>query len=133
MTQTKSNTTTQKTFWDFIKTPKSREVIYGLTDRRQDHILLKANDFLLDHQPFKLKDKARFFHSLKLLVNSGVQFTRALEMLSSRSPHVRFSRTLKTVAYDMQQNGMSFSGAIQKHPYIFSASEVKMVYSDWFL
>jgi type II secretory pathway component PulF len=29
----------------------------------------------------------------------------------------------------MQQNGLSFSGAIQKHPVIFSESEVKMVYS----
>ena len=125
-------TPTAKTVYkplELMKNPKQREVIYGLTDRRTDHYLIKINDWLLDHQPFNLKEKARFFHSLKLLVNSGVQFTRALEMLADRTQHVRFSRILKTVAYDMQQNGLSFSGAIQKHPTIFSASEVKMVYS----
>lgn len=125
---TEASQTTYKPF-DLMKNPKQRDVIYGLTDRQKDHWLIKLNDWLLDHQPFNLKDKARFFHSLKLLVNSGVQFTRALEMLSDRTQHVRFSRILKTVAYDMQQNGLSFSGAIQKHPSIFSASEVKMVYS----
>lgn len=114
---------------DLLKNPKQREVIYGLTDRRKDYWLVKTNDYLLDNQPFNLKDKARFFHSLKLLVNSGVQFTRALEMLAARTQHVRFSRVLQTVAYDMQQNGFSFSGAMQKHSAIFSQSEVKMVYS----
>ncbi len=126
--KTKPTATTLKPL-DLLKNPKQREVIYGLTDRRNDHWLIKANDWLLDHQTFNLKDKSRFFHSLKLLVNSGVQFTRALEMLADRTQHVRFSRVLKTVAYDMQQNGLSFSGAIQKHPSIFSESEVKMVYS----
>lgn len=115
--------------WDVIKNPKQRDVIYGLTDRRNDPLPVQINDWLLDHSPFSLKDKARFFHSLKLLVNSGVQFTRSLEMLASRTQHVRFSRVLKTIAYDMQQNGLSFSAAMQKHPAIFSPSEVKMVYS----
>ncbi|NCP67717.1 type II secretion system F family protein [bacterium] len=128
-TAIKKSTETKYNTLDLLKNPKQREVIYGLTDRRKDHWLIQTNDYLLDHQPFNLKDKARFFHSLKLLVNSGVQFTRALEMLAARTQHVRFSRVLKTVAYDMQQNGLSFSGAIQKHPAIFSESEVKMVYS----
>ena len=129
MSHKKSAPTTTPTPWDYLKNPKSRSVIYGTTDRRTDPWFLQANDWLLDHQPFKLKDKARFFHSLKLLVNSGVQFIRALEMLAERSPHVRFSRVLKTIAYDMQQNGLSFSAAMQKHPGIFSTSEIKMVYS----
>jgi len=117
------------TAWDYLKNPKARDVIYGHTDRRSDPLYLKANEWLLDHQPFNGKDKARFFHSLKLLVNSGVQFIRALEMLAERSAHVRFSRVLKTIGYDMEQNGLSFSAGMQKHPQIFSASEVKMVYS----
>ena len=125
----KSNDPTSPAPLDLIKNPKQRVVIYGLTDRRKDHWAVQLNDWLLDHQHFNLKDKSRFFHSLKLLVNSGVQFTRALEMLADRSQHVRFSRVLRTVAYDMQQNGLSFSGAMQKHPSIFSQSEVKMVYS----
>ena len=115
--------------WELLKNPKARLVIYGVTDRRQDPWPVQLNEWLLDHQPFKLKDKARFFNSLKLLVNSGVQFTRALDMLSQRSQHIRFSGVLSTMAYDMEQNGLSFSAAMQKHPGIFSNSEVKMVYS----
>lgn len=129
MTKNSTSDTRKPTVWDLIKNPKQRPVIYGLTDRRTDHWALKANEWLLDHQPFNLKDKARFFHSLRLLVNSGVQFTRSLEMLASRTQHVRFSRVLQTVAYDMEHNGLSFSSAIQKHPGIFAPSEVKMVYS----
>lgn len=129
MNNTSQNTSATPSVWDLIKNPKQREVIYGLTDRRNDHWALKINDALVDHTPFPLKDKTRFFNSLKLLVNSGVQFTRSLEMLSNRSPHVRFSRVLSTIAYDMEHNGLSFSSAMQKHPQVFSTSEVKMVYS----
>ncbi len=119
----------QLDFWTYVKNPKIRPVIYGVTNRQNDPWYAKLNDLLLDHQSLALKDKSRFFHSLKLLVNSGVQFIRALEMLSERTKHVRFSRILKTIAYDMEHNGMAFSEAIQKYPPIFSQSEVKMIYS----
>jgi len=128
MTKNHSKTTNNKT-WNWVKDPKSRKVIYGVTDRRNDPWFLQFNDFMLDHQSLSLKDKTRFFHSLKLLVASGVQFIRAIEMLANRTKHVRFSRILHTVAYDMERNGMSFSQALQKYPKIFSKSEVKMIYS----
>lgn len=129
MNHAKPATSNTPTAWDYVKNPKARTVIYGVTNRHDDPWYLKINEWLLDHQSFPLKDKARFFHSLKLLVNSGVQFIRALEMLAERTTHVRFCRVLKTIAYDMEQNGLSFSGAMQKHPHIFSTSETKMVYS----
>lgn len=112
-----------------VKNPKKRSIIYGVTDRRDDHWLVKLNDFVIDAQGVKGKDKARFFHSLKLLFASGVQFTRALQMLSKRTTNLRMSRVLDTICYDMEQNGMSFSKSLEKHPRVFNPSEVKMIYS----
>lgn len=112
-----------------VKNPKKRSIIYGVTDRRDDHWLLKLNDFVIDAQGVSGKDKARFFHSLKLLFASGVQFTRALQMLSKRTTNLRLSRVLDTICYDMEQNGMSFSKSLAKHPRVFNPSEVKMIYS----
>lgn len=112
-----------------LQHPHNRTVIYGVTDRRDDHWLVKLNDFLIDAQGIKGKQKARFFHSLKLLFASGVQFTRALEMLSRRTSNLRLSRVLATVSHDMEQSGLSFSKALGKHPRVFTNSEVKMIYS----
>lgn len=108
---------------------KEREVIYGITDRSNDPLWVKLNDFLIDHSPVTPKEKGLFFNSLQLLVNSGVRFPRALEMLMRRSRNERFKRVLRTVGYDMQMRGESFSKAMEKYPDIFSTSEVKMIYS----
>lgn len=125
-------TDTPRTFaqaWTVLQRPKSRPVIYGVTDRRDDHWLVRLNDYLIDMQSIKPKDKSRFFHSLRLLFASGVQFTRALKMLSQRSNSPRLSRVLNSISYDMEQQGLSFSKALEKYPRIFSNSEVKMIYS----
>jgi MSHA biogenesis protein MshG len=108
---------------------KEREVIYGVTDRRQDPFLVKLNDFLIDHSPVTPKEKGLFFNSLQLLVNSGVRFPRALEMLTRRSRNQRFKRVLRTIGHDMQIRGESFSKAMEKYPDIFSTSETRMIYS----
>jgi len=115
--------------WDILQKPRSRPVVYGVTDRRDDHWLLKINDFLIDSQGIKGKEKARFFHSLKLLFASGVSFTKALEMLGKRTENVRLSRILATVSHDMENQGLSFSKALEKHPRVFADSETKMIYS----
>jgi len=115
--------------WQTLQHPHKRSVIYGATDRRDDHWLVKLNDFVIDNQGIKGKDKARFFHSLKLLFASGVQFTRALEMLGKRTSNLRLARILSTISYDMENQGLSFSKALEKHPRVFSSSEIKMIYS----
>ena len=116
-------------FWKWFTAPKSRSVIYGVTNRSEDPWFLVFNDFLIDRQKISLKEKARLFQALKLLVNSGVGFIKSLSMLSERTINVRLSRILKTVVYDMQERGVSFSSALQKYPDVFPPSETKMVYS----
>jgi MSHA biogenesis protein MshG len=109
--------------------PKSRDVVYGVTDRRKDPWWLKLNDWLLDNQSISLHEKSKFFNSLKLLVNSGVRFIRSLKMLGERTNNVHLSRILNTIKYNMMHDGQSFSDAIAKYPQIFKKAEIKMIYS----
>ena len=114
--------------FEALAKPK-RDVIYGLTDRRGDHWLVKLNDQLIDHTKVSKKEKSLLFHSLELLVGSGVRFTRAIAMISSRVRNIRLARVLNTVHYDMEENGMSFSSAIDKYPDIFTQTESRMIKS----
>ncbi len=111
------------------ETKKPTQVIYGVTDRRRENVFVRANDWLIDHSPVKGKEKGLFFYSLQLLVNSGVEFTRALEILADRSRNLRMKRVISTVVHDMKVGGMSFSRALAKYPKVFNDSEVKMIYS----
>ncbi|MCF7812229.1 type II secretion system F family protein [Candidatus Gracilibacteria bacterium] len=63
------------------------------------------------------------------MVNSGVRFVRALEILAERQRNLHFQRVLQSVVYDMVHNGASFSQAMAKYPRIFAPEEVKMVLS----
>lgn len=121
------HTSSQIKTW--ILKPKSRKVIYGVTDRTDDPWYLKINEAFVDHGRIKPKEKSLFFNSLKLLVNSGVSFTRALTMLGERTQNVRLSRVCATMVYDMEHSGKSFSQAMSKYPNVFEKSEIKMVYS----
>lgn len=128
-TSKKVDSITQKNSKNWLKNPKLRNVVYGVTNRQNDPLILKINDFLLDHQRISLKEKSLFFNSLRLLVNSGIQFTKALRMLGHRTTNVRLSRIINTIVYDMEKDGNSFSGAISKYPTVFENSEIKMIYS----
>ena len=111
------------------KSDPNERVIYGVTDRSNLPIWQKINDFLIDHSPITKKEKGLFFHSLQMLVQSGVSFTRSLEILASRSRNPHFRRVLHTIAYEMQHKGFSFSQSLEKFPQIFSRSESRMIYS----
>ena len=104
-------------------------VIYGVTDRSNLSLVGKFNDFLIDQSRISLKEKRILFHSLQLLTNSGVRFTRSLKMLANRTLNQRLKRILQTIEYDMEEQGMTFSKAMTKYPQIFTEYEIKMVQS----
>lgn len=106
-----------------------RVVIYGVTDRRNDSWIQKLNDFLIDHSAIPMKQKSLFFHSLQLLVSSGVEFTKSLSMLATRQRNEHMRRVLDTIVYDMMTGGKSFSVALEKHPTVFSPSDSKVIYA----
>ena len=78
-----------------------RKVIYGFSDRSGDTFSQKIDDFLIDNSGVSKKEKMVFFNSLKLLVTSGVRFTKAIKMLSDRSKNERLTRILNTIEHDM--------------------------------
>ena len=117
---------------NFKISPKNkipRKIIYGVTDRSNDSLWQKINDFLIDNSPITKKEKMVFFNSLKLLVTSGVNFTKAIHMMAERSKNEHLKRILHTIEYDMLNSGMKFSEAMAKYPRVFSVSEMKMIYS----
>ena len=116
-------------FFNKEKPKIPRKIIYGVTDRSGDPWWQKINDFLIDNSQITKKEKMVFFNSLKLLVTSGVNFTKAIQMLSLRTKNERLKRVLNTIEYDMLNSGMTFSEAMAKYPRIFSVSEMKMIYS----
>jgi len=105
-----------------------KKIIYGVTDRRDDNWWKKIDDFLIDNSRVGKKEKSLFFHSLQMLISSGIRFTRALEMIATRTSNLRLARILNTIAHDISA-GASFSRALSKYPDIFSSSEIKMIYS----
>jgi len=111
------------------KKHKDQVVIYGITDASNAPFLVKLNNYLVDISPVSDKEKRIFFHSLKLLVKSGVRLTQSIKMLSGRTRNLRFKRILATVVYDIETSGLSFSASLQKYPTVFRNSEIKMIYS----
>ncbi len=112
-----------------FKKHKNEIVIYGVTDNRNASLLVKINNYLIDISSVDDKEKKVFFHSLSLLVKSGVRLTRSIQMLSERSRNLRFKRVLATIVHDIESGGLSFSAALQKYPNVFKNSEIKMIYS----
>ncbi len=112
-----------------LRLSSRKKVIYGVTDRSDDLVLEKLNDFFIDNSKVAGKEKGLFFHSLQLLINSGVRFTRAVEMLAERTRNLRLKRVLHTIHHDMENNGLHFSKAMEKYPQVFSDYEIKMIQS----
>ncbi len=114
---------------NWISKSKERKVIYGITDRRNDPIIWKINDFLIDHSPISTKKKNLFFSNLHLLVTSGIRLIRALEILNIRERNPHFQRILSTIVYDIKEGGKNFSQSLEKYPFLFRPSETKILYA----
>lgn len=118
-----------KRFSEISKAALSREVIYGVTHRAHDPWYIALNEWWTDHHKITDKEKDYFYSSLGLLVRAGLKFTKALRLIVKRARSERMKRIVRTIAYDMENKGMSFSSAMSKYPQVFETSEVKMVYS----
>ncbi len=104
-------------------------VIYGLTNRSSVNWWNRLNDYFIDQSRVTAKEKGLFFHSLQLLIASGVSIARSIQMLGERATNLRLKRILCTIAYDLDHHGLSFSKSLEKYPAVFSDYEVKMVRS----
>lgn len=73
-------------------------------------------------------EKVLFSQELATLVNAGVPISQALGILEKQTKNARFRATINELAKDVD-GGLTLSGALEKHPRIFSKLFISMVKS----
>ena len=77
-------------------------------------------------QKVKLKDLAIFSRQFATMINSGLSMLRALNILSEQTENDLLAQTTRSLRDDVER-GSSLSGAMSKHPKVFSELYVSMV------
>lgn len=73
-------------------------------------------------------EKVLFSQELATLVNAGVPISQSLEILNKQTKNARFKGVLEELSKDVD-GGLTLSGALEKHPKVFSKLFVSMVKS----
>lgn len=73
-------------------------------------------------------EKVLFSQELATLVNAGVPISQSLEILEKQTKNARFKGVLEQLSKDVD-GGLTLSGALEKHPKVFSKLFVSMVKS----
>jgi type IV pilus assembly protein PilC len=107
---------------------KRTSVVYGVYDRASQPFGVKVNDFLIDRQRVKIKEKSYFFHLMGVMLDAGIPITKALRVLSHKSSNQHFSRIINTMAYDVER-GKKMRQSMLKFPEVFTDSEVGVIES----
>jgi type IV pilus assembly protein PilC len=74
----------------------------------------------------KLKDIAIFMRQFATMTNSGLSLLRSLSILEGQTESVALGKAVREVRTDIER-GLSLSGALAKHPKVFSTLLVAMV------
>ncbi len=77
-------------------------------------------------QRVKLKDLAVFSRQFATMINSGLSLLRTLNILSEQTENPLLAKTIGLLRDDVEK-GSSLSGAMSKHPKVFSVLFVAMV------
>ena len=77
-------------------------------------------------QRVKLKDLAVFSRQFATMINSGLSLLRTLNILAEQTENPLLAKTIGLLRDDVEK-GSSLSGAMSKHPKVFSALFVAMV------
>lgn len=73
-------------------------------------------------------EKVLFSQELATLVNAGVPISQSLAILVKQTNNARFKTTIEELAKDVD-GGLTLSGALEKHPKVFSPLFISMVKS----
>ncbi len=109
-----------------IKQQKGPDIIYGVYDAANQPMMVRLNDFLIDHSKVPLQEKAYFFQLLAVMVDAGIPVIQAVRMLARRTESERFRRVLNTVAHTVVQ-GKTLSVSMARFPDVFSEVEIGVV------
>lgn len=75
-----------------------------------------------------LTEKVLFSQELATLVNAGVPISQSLGILQKQTKNARFQNVLEDLAKDVD-GGLTLSGALERHPDVFSPLFISMVKS----
>jgi len=109
-------------------TDARRQVVYGVYDNSSAGMFTRMDDFLIDHAHVPLQEKAYFFHLLAVMIDAGIPMLTAMNILATKTEHVRFSRILNTIAYNLKQGG-NLSSSLARFPDVFVEMELGVVKS----
>lgn len=76
----------------------------------------------------KLEELALLTRQLSTMISSGLPLVRALSVLEAQTENPRLQSTVSTVRQDIE-SGASLSGALGKHPRVFSELFVAMIHA----
>jgi type IV pilus assembly protein PilC len=90
-----------------------------------DGVLHQLKNLRLDPKP-GLKDLLSFTKQLAVMIKAGISIRDAVEGIGDQVENLRFKKVLEEIKDDVE-SGMPFSGALAKHPKLFSSLYVNMV------
>jgi len=111
-----------------VKNAQDEAMIYGVTDRSKQSLMVRLNDFFIDRQKVPLKEKAYFFHLLSVMLDAGIPMLNSLKILSTKTTNERFKRVIATMAYHVER-GHPLSEVMAKFPMVFDDTELGVVKS----
>ncbi|MFA5843029.1 MAG: type II secretion system F family protein [Candidatus Gracilibacteria bacterium] len=111
-----------------VKNAQNEVVIYGVTDRSKESLMVRLNDFFIDRQKVPLKEKAYFFHLLSVMLDAGIPMLNSLKILSTKTTNERFKRVIATMAHHVER-GHPLSEVMAKFPMVFDDTELGVVKS----
>lgn len=103
---------------------------WGLLSKKEEYtnILDKINDYLLESQSIKTKDKVVFYRMLATMVNAWISILKAITILEEQETNLVLKKVLWNVR-DSLKEGSNFSETMQKFPNNFSEAEVWIIES----
>lgn len=88
----------------------------------------RINEWFLDSQKIRLRDKVAFYRLLATMVNSGITVLQALKILHSQQKNKTMKR-LQDQMIESVRGGKNLSATLKNHPNNFAESEVAMIES----
>jgi type IV pilus assembly protein PilC len=87
----------------------------------------KINDFVIESQKIKVKDKAVFFRLLAVMLNAGLPLIRSLDTLAIQSEKTpKLGKILTAMARSIER-GKSLSEAMEEYTNVFGDAEIGVV------
>ena len=96
-----------------------------VADGSQDSLYHRMQNVRVEFGP-GLRDLMSFSKQLSVMIRAGISIRDAIASIADGTTNMRFQAILNEICHDIE-SGVPFSGALAKHPKIFSALYVNMI------